>query len=160
MRDDFSPCCLLALPLLAGNKVNPGMNYRSLSLRDKRIHINKTVHKIFWEAGNLHLKSTRSTYDRLRITINSLKLPYEANSKHYEILKILQMAFFRNVFQKRTEKEAVFWSLGLIYLSQRCELDRVTIEIKHSNNFTREPLCVVTHTVWFLCKHFLLFRLP
>ena len=158
MRDDFSPCCLLALPLLAGNKVNPGMNYRSLSLRDKRIHINKTVHKIFWEAGNRRLKSTRSTNDRLRITINSLKLPYEANSKHYEISKILQIALFRNVFQRRTEKEAVFWSLGLIYLSQRCELDRVTIEIKHSNNFTHEPLWVVTHTVWFLCKHFLLFQ--
>ena len=158
MRDDFSPCCLLALPLLAGSKVNPGINYRSLSLRDKCIHINKTVHKI-WEAGNRRLKSTRSTYDRLRITINSLKLPYDANSKHYEILKILQMALFRNFFyQKRTEKEAVFWSLGLIYLSQRCELDRVTIEIKHSNNFTHEPLWVVTHTVWFLCKHFLLFQ--
>ena len=80
------------------------MNYRSLSLRGKHIHINKTVHKIFWEAGNRRLKSTRSTFDRLRITINSLKLPYEANSKHYEILKILQIALFRNVFQKKTKK--------------------------------------------------------
>ena len=120
------------------------MNYRSLSLRGKHIHINKTVHKIFWEAGNRCLKSTRSTLDRL--TINSLKLAYEANSKHYEILKILQIALFRNVFQKRTKKETVLWSLGLIYLSRRCELDRVTIEMKHSNNFTHEPLWVVTHT--------------
>ena len=122
------------------------MNHRSLSLRGKHIHINKTVHKIFWEAGNRRLKSTRSTFDRLRITINSLKLPYKANSKHHEILKILQIALFRTVFQKRTEKENVFWSLGLIYLSRRCELDRVTIEMKHSNNFTHEPLWVVTHT--------------
>ena len=27
-----------------------------------------------------------------------------------------------------------------------CELDRVTIEMRHSNNFTHEPLWVVTHT--------------
>ena len=29
-----------------------------------------------------------------------------------------------------------------------CELDRVTIEMRHSNNFTHEPLWVVTHTAW------------
>ena len=80
--------------------------------------IKKTVRKIFGEAGNRRFKTTISTFDRLRITINSLKLPYEANSKHYEILKILQIVLFRNVFQKRTEKEPVFWSLGLISLSR------------------------------------------
>ena len=30
----------------------------------------------------------------------------------------------------------------------RCELDRVTIETRHSNSFTHEPLWVVTHTAW------------
>ena len=57
---------------------NPGMNYRSLSLWDKNIHINQTVQK---QEISRRSKSARS-HDRLRIAINFLKLPYEANSKH------------------------------------------------------------------------------
>ena len=30
----------------------------------------------------------------------------------------------------------------------RCELDRVTIEMRRINSFTHEPLRVVTHTAW------------
>ena len=47
-----------------------------------------TVHKIFWEAGNRRLKSARCKArwhlrsSPVRIAINVLKLPYEANSKH------------------------------------------------------------------------------
>ena len=30
----------------------------------------------------------------------------------------------------------------------RCDLDRITIEMRHINSFTHEPLWVVTHTAW------------
>ena len=64
------------------------MNYRSLSLWDKNTHIHQTLHKIFWEAVNRRLKSARCKArwhlrsSPVRIAINVLKLPYEANSKH------------------------------------------------------------------------------
>ena len=92
MREDFWPCCLLALPLLGGNKVHQFFflvkqiqvwTTDLFHFEIKNIHINQTVHKIFWEAGNRRLKAaTDRTVDRLRIEINLLKLPYEANSKH------------------------------------------------------------------------------
>ena len=40
-----------------------------------------------------------------------------------------------NTSDNESKKEAVFRSLGLVYFSRRWELDRVTIEMKHSNNF-------------------------
>ena len=62
---------------------------------------------------------------------------------HYEILKILQLALFLNVFQKRKQCfDPWVWFISLT----RCELDCVTIEMTYSNNFTHEPLWVVTHT--------------
>ena len=36
----------------------------------------------------------------------------------------------------------------LIPAFDSCELDRVTIEMRHSNNFTHELLWVVTQTAW------------
>ena len=59
---------------------------------------------------------------------------------HYEILKILQIALFRNVFQKRKQ---FFHRWILFIFLTRCELDRVTIEMRHSNSFTHEPLWVM-----------------
>ena len=55
---------------------------------------------------------------------------------HYEILKILQIALFRK------------GSSVLIPGFDSCELDLVTIEMRHSNNFTHELLWVVTQTAW------------
>ena len=50
---------------------------------------------------------------------------------HHGILKILQIALFRNVFQKRQQCFDPSWSSLTRY-----ELDRVTIEMSHSNSFT------------------------
>ena len=61
------------------------------------------------------------------------------------MLKILQIALLRNVFQKRKQCfDPGFWFISLT----RCELDRVTIEIRHIHSFTHEPLWVVSHTAW------------
>ena len=63
----------------------------------------------------------------------------------YEILKILQIALLRKVFQKRKKYfDPGFWSISLT----RWELNRATIEMRHINSFTHEPLRVVTHTAW------------
>ena len=59
---------------------------------------------------------------------------------HYEILKILQIALFCDVFQKRKQ---FFHRWILFIFLTRCELDRVTIEMRHSNSFTHEPLWVM-----------------
>ena len=68
---------------------------------------------------------------------------------HYEISRILQIALFRNVFQKRKQCfDPGFWFISLT----RCELDRVKIEMTHINIFNNEPLWVVMHTAWVLRK--------
>ena len=43
---------------------------------------------------------------------------------------------------------------GFWFISHtRCELDRVTIEMRHINIFTHEPLWVVTHTAWLVVSY-------
>ena len=65
------------------------------------------------------------------------------------MLKILQIALFRNFFQKRKQCfNPWVWFISLT----RCELDRGTIEMWSSNSFTHEPLWAVTHTAsFFFC---------
>ena len=115
-----------------------------------------TVHKIFWEAGNRRLKSARCKArwhlrsSPVRIAINLLKLPYEANRKHLRSPWDLENSPNRSLPWCFSEKEAVFWSLGLIHLfhemrTRPCHI----IEMSHSNSFTKEPLWVVTHTAWW-----------
>ena len=89
----------------------------------KNIHIIKTIHKIFREAGNRAENRPDGTFDRLRIAINLLELPYEANSKHLGPPKLWPLWDLENspnhsLPSYSSEKEAVFWSLGLIHLSR------------------------------------------
>ena len=63
---------------------------------------------------------------------------------------ILQIALFRNVFQKRKQCfDPGFWFISLY---TRCELYRVTIKMRYINSFTHEPLRVMTHTAWVLVR--------
>ena len=162
MRDDSSPCCLLALPLLAGNKVHqiykqiPGINYRSLSLWDKYIHINKTAHKIFWEAGidKIDLRSSpnhgETHWNCLMKPIASIYMWSWKSSK-----KLSSVMVFRKGQKRRQCFDPWVW---FISQSRRCELDRVTIEMKSRNNSTHELLWVVTLTARYttiFCNKFL-----
>ena len=105
------------------------MNYRSLSLRNKNIHINQKIHKIFWEAGNYRLKSHPWSSPNRDKFIEILK-PVASIRGHYEILRILRIALFRDVFQKRKQCfDPGFWFISLT----RCELNRVTIEMRHTS---------------------------
>ena len=79
------------------------MNYRSLSLRDKHIHINKTVHKIFWEAGNRCNRQDRpSNVSESRLTHwNCLMKPIASIMRSWKSSKSLSSVMFFRKGQKR-----------------------------------------------------------
>ena len=65
--------------------------------------------------------------------------PIASIQGHYEILNILQIALFRDVFQK---SEQCFYPS-----SHEMRTRPITAEMKYIISCTHEPSCVVTHSL-------------